>query len=403
MSAGRIIYPPMSGRDRRHFSRELHKGEQEHARLVREAEAAYAARWAQRQQRRRVARSWGWEIRMKITGFVICFLAIISSANAGSFSQIQVHGTPASASYTGPCDLVTCAEAYSVARAMTTNYSGPLFQLYNGTTTKDVGQTTSHAADLTGVSSFCGGIPGTCVYGKIYAQVQGSHNDLIASTINTPFGPNCTASTYVCAAPFAIEAATGLPIVNTGTNQEYALASDQNSIGITSTGSASMSITYNGASVTTPMCCGIFGITHQANAGNTTGTDFGIVLSYSNTGLAPCGTSTTYCVGIDEELAGDSGDYGSSPINLVGIITYNRPTNTVTGAVNNHSIFSISPPNSPTLNSGIAVHFGGGGDLSQPAPATMREVLVTNTAMTSGQQSSVYSNVTSFFSQISYP
>jgi hypothetical protein len=43
MSAARIIYPPMSGRDRRHFSRELHKGEQEHARLVREAEAAYAA------------------------------------------------------------------------------------------------------------------------------------------------------------------------------------------------------------------------------------------------------------------------------------------------------------------------------------------------------------------------
>jgi hypothetical protein len=43
MSAARVIYPPMSGRDRRHFSRELHKGEQEHARLVREAEAAFAA------------------------------------------------------------------------------------------------------------------------------------------------------------------------------------------------------------------------------------------------------------------------------------------------------------------------------------------------------------------------
>jgi hypothetical protein len=43
MSAARVIYPPMSGRDRRHFSSELHKGEQEHARLVREAEAAFAA------------------------------------------------------------------------------------------------------------------------------------------------------------------------------------------------------------------------------------------------------------------------------------------------------------------------------------------------------------------------
>ena len=43
MSAARIIYPPMSGRDRWHVGRELHKGEQEHARRVREAEAAYAA------------------------------------------------------------------------------------------------------------------------------------------------------------------------------------------------------------------------------------------------------------------------------------------------------------------------------------------------------------------------
>ena len=43
MAAARIIYPPMSGGDRRHFSRELHKGEQERARLVREAEAAHAA------------------------------------------------------------------------------------------------------------------------------------------------------------------------------------------------------------------------------------------------------------------------------------------------------------------------------------------------------------------------
>jgi hypothetical protein len=39
----RIIYPPMSGRDRRHFSRELHKAEQEHARLADEAGDAYEA------------------------------------------------------------------------------------------------------------------------------------------------------------------------------------------------------------------------------------------------------------------------------------------------------------------------------------------------------------------------
>jgi hypothetical protein len=43
MSAARIIYPPLSGRDRRHFPRELKKGEQEYARLADEGGAAYEA------------------------------------------------------------------------------------------------------------------------------------------------------------------------------------------------------------------------------------------------------------------------------------------------------------------------------------------------------------------------
>jgi hypothetical protein len=43
MSAARIIYPPLSGRDRRHYSRELHKAEQEHARLSERAGEAYEA------------------------------------------------------------------------------------------------------------------------------------------------------------------------------------------------------------------------------------------------------------------------------------------------------------------------------------------------------------------------
>lgn len=42
MSAARIIVPPLSGRDRRHFASELRKAEQIHERLVREAAAAHA-------------------------------------------------------------------------------------------------------------------------------------------------------------------------------------------------------------------------------------------------------------------------------------------------------------------------------------------------------------------------
>jgi hypothetical protein len=61
MSAARIIYPPMSGRDRRHFSRELKKGEQEHARLADEAGAAYEAadRGLESAGLYRDARAWG--------------------------------------------------------------------------------------------------------------------------------------------------------------------------------------------------------------------------------------------------------------------------------------------------------------------------------------------------------
>ena len=43
MSAARIIYPPMSGRDRRHYAAELRKAEHAHQRLVRDAAAAHVA------------------------------------------------------------------------------------------------------------------------------------------------------------------------------------------------------------------------------------------------------------------------------------------------------------------------------------------------------------------------
>ena len=43
MSAARIIYPPMSGRDRRHYTAELRKAENELRRLTREAAAAHDA------------------------------------------------------------------------------------------------------------------------------------------------------------------------------------------------------------------------------------------------------------------------------------------------------------------------------------------------------------------------
>jgi hypothetical protein len=51
-----------------------------------------------------------------------------------------------------------CAEAFSVARAMTASYTGPLFQLGKASdanaATLDVGQTSDHKADMTTWSAY---------------------------------------------------------------------------------------------------------------------------------------------------------------------------------------------------------------------------------------------------------
>ena len=84
-----------------------------------------------------------------------------ADGNGTGGASVGLPGTDGGAPYQGPCDLVPsgCAEAYSVTRAMTASYTGPLFQLARTSdkTTQDVGQTASHAADLTTWSSFCGG------------------------------------------------------------------------------------------------------------------------------------------------------------------------------------------------------------------------------------------------------
>lgn len=53
--------------------------------------------------------------------------------------------------YSGPCDYLVggCAEAYSLTHSMTRNYTGKLFQLYNGTTKLDIGQASNGSTDMT--------------------------------------------------------------------------------------------------------------------------------------------------------------------------------------------------------------------------------------------------------------
>jgi non-reducing end alpha-L-arabinofuranosidase len=90
----------------------------------------------------------------------------------------------------GPCDIyaaanMPCGAAYSMVRALSSKYSGPLFQVRSGSsstnrgtggTTKDIGMITDGYADTSAVESFCGGT--TCTVSKLYDQ-SGNGNDLV--------------------------------------------------------------------------------------------------------------------------------------------------------------------------------------------------------------------------------
>jgi hypothetical protein len=317
--------------------------------------------------------------------------------------------------YQGPCDVVTggCAEAYSVTRAMTASYGGPLFQLGRiaDGATLDVGQTRAHAVDMTTWSAFCGGVASNCALSKIYAQVQaGGHNDLVPSVFRAPGGgPNCSAGGLTCAARFTVEAATALPILATVAPQEYTLAGDDYAVGING-GTAAMSIVYNGKPVAgTTYCCGVFGLTHHYDATDTFGTDFMVALGYgfddpNGSGVnVNCGTPSTYCAGAEEESKNDLADYGSSPAdNAIVVTEFDPSANAVFSYLNGTRLFSHSPPTA-SINAGTAIHLGGGGDLSQPDPVLMREALFTNTAMTPSDGSALKANTGAFYSMLTFP
>lgn len=339
---------------------------------------------------------------MMRTGRIVSLVVLLfcSAAFAGSFGIFEVNST-----FKGPCDIVTCAEAYSVSRAMTANYRGPLFQLYNGSATLDVGLNSAHQVDLSTWSEFCGGVQSNCVYGKIYAQIQVGQNDVIPSIFRSFGVPDCSGGTaYKCACPFSIDSSSGLPILDsTLATCLYAKAGDASGVGITG-GNNNVSVGYVGRGVNSTFCCGQFGISHCYNCGDVEGTDFLLTVGFGNAGsFPPCHSSTTYCMGVDEELVFDTGDYGSSIINVAAFATYAAGSNTVTGAVNGHSLFSASPPNAGSLAPGTSIHFCAGGDLSGPAPCKMFEGFITNTTLSLGQQNSVLSNATAFYSALSFP
>jgi hypothetical protein len=318
------------------------------------------------------------------------------------------------AAYQGPCDVLAsgCAEAYGLARAMTLKYTGPLFQIglaKDKTKVLDIGQTSDHKADMTTWSAFCSGNTANCVVSKIYAEIHSGANDLVPGVFKTPWNPDCSAGGFTCAGKFTIESATGLPMVTTDSPAEYSLSGDNFATCING-GSKAIGIMYNGKPVANQVyCCGVIGITHKYNATDTTGTDFMLALAYGwkdSNGCCiatNCGASNKYCVGAEEEENNDLYDYGTSPLDNAMVVTQFDPTpNAVITYLNGTKVLTHSPPKAGKINAGTAVHLGGGGDLSQPAPVRMREALFTNNVLSDSDVTAMHANVTTFFSALKY-
>lgn len=305
-----------------------------------------------------------------------------------------------------------CAEAWGLSEAPATSYSGPLFQLSNGVSTLDVGQTTNNKADMTTWSAFCGGTNTTttsngvsvvensaCKIARIYAEVHGTTNDLIPSVF-VGSGVDCSAGGITCACPFAYEVATGLPVIaSTLAICEYTLSGDQPATGITA-GTSSESVIFNGAVNLRVQCCGSFGMSHAYNAPDTAGTMFQLATNY---GTGPpiygqCASSTVYCMIMSYELTGDAATFTSFTVGEPALLAahFDSVSNNVTMWANGTAIFNNTPASA--LDVGTSIHLAGGGDLSQPADTFAREFALTNTAVSQTEMTNAFQQIERNFS-----
>ena len=326
---------------------------------------------------------------------------VLSSPGANAFLR---HGGGSTPSYTGPCDLITggCAEAHSVTHALTSAYSGPLFQLIRlDLTTLDVGQTPAHVANLSGVYAFCAATPDLCWFSKIYAQITTSGaNDLPVFNAIGQSGPNCTASLLTCAAPWWIDPPTGLPLM--ATSYPASFVQDGTTVGIIG-GHHAISIINQGRNEQYDFGAGSYGISHKVTEFDIYGTMFEFISSYGNSSgsvYLRCSDATHFCVSIDQEeprLSYKQASYGQAQENILGIVSWDgiAATNTVTGIINGTTAFAVSPP-IKALNPETHIHLGCGGDCSH-SNALFRDGMIVNKVLSRGEVAAIQTNETSFY------
>lgn len=320
-----------------------------------------------------------------------------------------------------PCDSVVCAEGYSMVRALTTVYTGPLFQLNNGSSNLDIGQVNG-VVDLSTWKAFCSGVTINCKISKIYAQIHtGGTNDLVPSTV-AAVNNNCSGGgALFCAVPFQIDE-TGYPVLVTTQPQHY---------NIGGTDIAMTGLTANGAKISIAMvarvvpfygyCCGNFMNAHQWNAPCCFGgTDFGFaVLFGAAEGLATTFQDGIFVLGADFESNGGGISPSITGVNIADLImamSFDPTANSGVGAytffvnsstvLRNNKTDGVCPVASgdPCPNVAPAfIHVGGGGDASGPAPIYWREGFWTNTVLSSTDVANILAGTKPLFPRLAFP
>jgi len=314
------------------------------------------------------------------------------------------------ATYVGPCDAIgaDCSSPgalYSVTHGMTAAYSGSLFQLIRASdsTTMDIGMV-NHVVNLAAVATFCNLT--YCNYSKLYDQSNNGNNLVPVSTVAGGVNSACS-SANVCAPPFEIDPSNGLPIIRTIYPTELYLASTSGLTG----GTHAISAYFYGNNAGESPCCGFWGPAHTFAAPTTEGTDFLQVMTYGTGSSTPpwyqkCGSTTSLCMGIDEEQVVDATtDYAPTAIqDITGLITFDGGAATDTMKLYGNSatpLDTVSPPlstsNGYTQTTGTSIRIGGGGD-GTPSDGIFRDGIITNNALTAADYTALSTNNSSFYS-----
>jgi hypothetical protein len=325
----------------------------------------------------------------------------------------------------GPCDMVPgmCSAAYSMTRAMTQNWNGPLFQVSrdsDGTAT-DVQQNatgTANWAPLVGQEGFCTthgtGPEVHCYVTRLYDQ-SGNGNDL--STYkgggHKTWGIDCSDAhlpLFTCAPPFTISAKYGLPVLFTPFSTGLVSCADSQS-GCTRNvpaGNVPKAVFVFQDDRQASACCGSNGIEEPTSLGTPWYSMFAPIMAFgigsTFTGNDPykCSDPTEYCAGADMEQTATQGFSFGTAAQDVMIEARNDGVGDVAAEVNGAfgATYDV-PPDAMVWPATTEIRAGFAGDATPVQEAVYEFAILSGvpTPGSTGQDQALRGNVSSFYNQ----